>query len=204
MEKKLLGSLLVLSLAFGVYAQGTITLDNINNNNTSLSATSGGLFFVNGALENNDFNVQFYAAPTSVTTVPGITASQYLVATFLLSDNTATGGAFGGGQFLDPSSSVYTLSSAGSANVYILAWTGNYNSYAAALAANTTGVYAGASTIFTQGSLGGGLTAPTDLTAMPAVNMVQVPVVPTPEPSTLALAGLGGFGMLMAMRRKKA
>ena len=27
---------------------------------------------------------------------------------------------------------------------------------------------------------------------------------PVPEPSTLALAGLGGFGMLMAMRRKKA
>ena len=29
-------------------------------------------------------------------------------------------------------------------------------------------------------------------------------VAPVPEPSTLALAGLGGFGMLMAMRRKKA
>jgi hypothetical protein len=29
-------------------------------------------------------------------------------------------------------------------------------------------------------------------------------IVPTPEPSSLALAGLGGFGMLMAFRRKKA
>ena len=29
-------------------------------------------------------------------------------------------------------------------------------------------------------------------------------VTSVPEPSTLALAGLGGFGMLMAMRRKKA
>lgn len=29
-------------------------------------------------------------------------------------------------------------------------------------------------------------------------------VAPVPEPSTLALAGLGGFGMLMAFRRKKA
>ena len=29
-------------------------------------------------------------------------------------------------------------------------------------------------------------------------------VAPVPEPSTLALAGLGGFGMLFALRRKKA
>lgn len=29
-------------------------------------------------------------------------------------------------------------------------------------------------------------------------------VAPVPEPSTLALAGLGGFGMLMALRRKQA
>jgi hypothetical protein len=32
----------------------------------------------------------------------------------------------------------------------------------------------------------------------------SVSPVAVPEPSTLALAGLGGFGMLMALRRKKA
>lgn len=37
--------------------------------------------------------------------------------------------------------------------------------------------------------------------ASPFPNMV---VASVPEPSTLALAGLGGFGMLMALRRKKA
>ena len=34
--------------------------------------------------------------------------------------------------------------------------------------------------------------------------LVMTSVSAVPEPSTLALAGLGGFGMLMAMRRKKA
>ena len=37
-----------------------------------------------------------------------------------------------------------------------------------------------------------------------AFGVFQPTVAGVPEPSTLALAGLGGFGMLMAMRRKKA
>jgi len=52
---------------------------------------------------------------------------------------------------------------------------------------------------------------PTDPTAGAAQNGpnfasygVFAPVTSVPEPSSLALAGLGGFGMLMAFRRKKA
>lgn len=40
--------------------------------------------------------------------------------------------------------------------------------------------------------------------ANPGLVAFTVSPVVVPEPSTLALAGLGGFGMLMALRRKKA
>lgn len=62
----------------------------------------------------------------------------------------------------------------------------------------TTGIATGATPagdLFT-GTGPGTVTSP--LTAF------TVSATPVPEPSTLALAGLGGFGMLMALRRKKA
>lgn len=52
----------------------------------------------------------------------------------------------------------------------------------------------------TQSGLGNVPTIPANVQQ----NSFAVTMVPVPEPGTLALAGLGGFGMLMAFRRKKA
>lgn len=51
---------------------------------------------------------------------------------------------------------------------------------------------------WTEPSISTAVAAP--FTALPG----EVVLTAVPEPSTLALAGLGGFGMLMALRRKKA
>ena len=207
MKKSILTGLLVAAgMTASVYGQGTIALDNNVNTSTSLGATSNGQFFLAGTPINQDFNVQFLGSST--------TSGFVNLATFLLSLPTTSaltaigGNGFGAGTFTDPSGGTYPVTgvaSGGSGYIEILAWTGQYSSWAAAQAANTEGVFASAApVIFQQGGFGGGQNAPGDLTAMPAINMLQVPVVGVPEPSTLALAGLGGFGMLMAFRRKKA
>src|SRR5262245_26780376 len=64
--KKLLFNVLLLGLAVGAYAQGQITLDNINNSGTGPTATTGGLFWICPAFNSTptligtDFNVNFY------------------------------------------------------------------------------------------------------------------------------------------------
>ena len=70
------------------------------------------------------------------------------------------------------------------------------------------GIYSGYSSIFTGATQGSGPPLPTvpeiPLGLQQANIFVSETIVPAPEPSSLALAGLGGFGMLMAFRRKKA
>jgi len=63
--------------------------------------------------------------------------------------------------------------------------------------------YTGYSTIWTQKTTSGPSDAQLPYVDHGSVGLTGV-IAPVPEPSSLALAGLGGFGMLMAFRRKKA
>ncbi len=87
------------------------------------------------------------------------------------------------------------IASGGTVYLEVVAFTGG--AYA------TAGQWSGHSASFTA-TVASGVTAPdaSQMNNMPLWSVYNV--TSAPEPSSLALAGLGGFGMLMAFRRKQA
>ena len=77
-----------------------------------------------------------------------------------------------------------------------------YNGTSYASSAATIGQWSGQSAAFSVASLATGTTPDGDFGA--AMSGFTVVLTPVPEPTTLALAGLGGLASLMALRRKKA
>jgi hypothetical protein len=170
-------SLPVIGIAAGACAQGFIFLDNINNTDTSPTATSGGLFFINSGaglqLIQGDFNAAFYGGSDS--------ANLQLIASF--SGAAAVGtGAFGPGTWLDPTGNSYFIAGSGfSAFFLVQAWTGTATSYA-------TATIKGQSPVFSN-PIELGTVPPPDLLGMPAV------CICIPEPSTSALIALGAAAL---------
>jgi len=169
-------SLPVIGIAAGACAQGFIFLDNINNTNTSPTATSGGLFFIGAQLINGDFNANFYGGTDS--------ANLVLIASFAGASAVGTG-AFGPGTFLDPTGRSYpvpgTTATSTSAFFLIQFWTGTATSFY-----NAT--YRGESHVFSN-PIAAPPNPPPDLTGMPAS------IIPIPEPSTFVLIAFGAVGL---------
>jgi len=190
--KKFLLTLSLIGIGAGAFAQGQINLDNLDNANTSPTATSGGLFFfdpdLNGPiapfLANTDFNVSFYGGSDA--------ASLVLLRTF--AGATAVGGnGFGPGTFTDPLGAAATIQGATTTAFFrIDAWLGNGPSFINP----GSGALTGSSGVFSNPiSIPPG--TPPDF-----VNMPGIVLVPFPEPNTCALAGLGAAVLLILRRRK--
>ena len=212
MKKLALALSLVTGLAAGVYADGgdlgsqgsltsspypnnigSFTFDNGDNYNTSKTATSGGLAWIGSSIAtatllNQDVNMS-------------LSDGSGLIVKLLLSDGTASGISWGGGEFVDPYVGVYYIlgvPGGGTVTVRLDAWTGSETSYTAALSDPNDYVGSVTFNLVTGNYTTGGLppSFPPDFAAMPALVMYG-----TPEPATLALMGLGGLS-LMLFRRK--
>jgi hypothetical protein len=219
MKKLILSISLVAGAALVTHAQGTISINNyantgafngqafdgINGNPVySASVTSGGLIFTldpaaqAGTIGYSAANSQMLGADVNFALFGGATAGTATSLIFSLTGSAITGDNGNWGQLSDIAGNVYTVpGSAANSTVYLdlEVWEGSATTYAAAVAA---GAYTGNTGVFANAS-GGGLSAPVSLTGMPDLQLSTATVVP--EPSTLAMAGVGLASMLL-LRRK--
>jgi hypothetical protein len=193
MKKLILSVTAVAGFSVGALAQGTITFDT--------SASTTGFVYINGVLDtSSDINAELLYSTTGT---PGTFSP---VVTLLLSSGASTSGlgqvGYAAGDITDDSngtlysdqgaSFVLPIAAAATGYFEIEGWTGaNVSSYAAATTKGTTSVFA--ETLTTAN-------APTQasLDQAPALNLTAVP-----EPSTLAMAGVGLASMLIFRRKNK-
>jgi hypothetical protein len=199
MKKLVLAVIAVVALSVNVFAQGVqITLDNLNGAG-GRTATANGLFF-------NGNGTAVTSGTINLTVLGGADAGSLQPVANLTGLNALF---YSGvpGVFLDPQFGTYNVpgvANGGTATLRLLAWRGGAAAYSAA--ATTDQFYAwsgsaevtGSSFTFTQATGGGGTPPgpPKSLDGMPAM------VLQVPEPSTMALAGLGAAAMLIFRRRK--
>jgi len=193
MKKLILTAIAVVGIAASTFAQGTITIDNLTGAGNS-QATSGGLFF------NSDLTP--FTGVLNITVLGGASAGS------LSPIATLTGSAMfglGNGQYFELAGTTYPVSGVAlgaTATLQVLAWTGAAATFAAAgpleqfWAWNGTTLVNPTTFSFPNPTGGGGDPPglPKGLEGMSAMVMV------VPEPSTLALLGLGVLGLLF--RRK--
>jgi PEP-CTERM motif len=187
--KKLVLAALSLGLAVGAYAQGQITFANISPAPVVTTNDTFGVYgTVNatGTAAKTAYHVALYwgtVGSTEAQLVSIATAGSYPVA-----------GRFNGGVVTTPNGTA----PGASAVFEVKGWTGAFNDYESAYAAAQTDhtIFVGATGIFTQTTSAGGTASPVN------INFTGLTLSPVPEPSTIALAGLGAASLLLFRRRK--
>jgi hypothetical protein len=186
MKKAILG-LLTVGAAASALAQGTVTFENLFSTGSPGAVTVGGS--TTYATAGNYTVALLWAAGTSQVAQ----GSLQVLATYTA---TTTGFFLDGTTITTPSGTA----PGASAIFEVQGWTGTYANYAAAVAA---GAGVGQTAEFVNGTGNPTLSPPGNPanTSGWDGNLVLIPV-PTPEPGTLALGGLGAAALLYFRRRK--
>jgi len=203
MKKLILSVTTLAGLSMAANAQ-QVALHDANSANPNSNDIS-----INGVVDTSqDVNLQLLVGSSSGTVTTDVVTlllqgATTTPTTALGSLQPAAGDVTFSGLIDDQSNNGYTVA-AGTTYYEILAWTGNYTSYAAAVASGQVGVDAGSSGVLAFDAAGGIPTSglpPAEEDLASDINLTQV--VSTPEPSTMAMAGVGLASMLIFRRKNK-
>lgn len=200
--KTLVSALAFASFATLAFAQGTVNFDTkavlarVYNYNDTFDAT--GVSTASTVL-GTGFWAQLYA-------VDGTGGAESSLVAVGSPVNLRTGINAGYVVTAAPVNPVVTVTSTagGAVTLQVRVWSADYASYDAAVAgwnAKDQKTTYGNSAVISLASTGSTLVTPPNLTGLTSFSMVAP--LPVPEPATLALAGIGGLG-LIALRRKQA
>jgi hypothetical protein len=218
--KKLILTIAIAGLAVGAFAQGLVSLSDlsvfVSTNSTSIG---GGVGLITQPIGSYRYELLFIADPsgetTSIPTFTTATLASWTDSTISGTNNTALGHGTSGiiGQNGTTGEAVTGWLSGEEAFYVVLGWSVNEGTWANVSAALTGGSWltTGANGgLFGYSSVGYVMAATSPSPAViifgASTGLINTPwqltPIPVPEPSTIALAGLGALGMLMFRRRK--
>jgi hypothetical protein len=202
MKKLILSVTAIAGLAMAGSAQQVLFHDS-----NIADASSSNDITINGVTSTGDLNLELLVGSSAGAVTTDVVT--LLLSLAVATPTTAAGTVQPGlgdistaGVIDDLTQNAYSVP-AGTDFYQILAWSGAYSSYAAALASGAQGVNAGESSVLAFDSQPASGSPAVQIDLPSAINLTQVPTSVVPEPSTMAMAGVGLASMLIFRRRNK-